>query len=401
MNLNASPETTIVIVAGQRTPFGAFGGGLKDVGATQLSVAAGKAALEQAKISAADVQHVVLGNVVQSGADAAYVPRHVGLHLGVPVHVGALGLNRLCGSGFQSWITAAEMILSGEANVVLAGGVEQMSQIPYVLRGARFEGFRMGNAPIEDYMTSALTDAYANMPMAITAENLAEKYSITRDQCDEYSILSQKRYADALANNNFACEMTSVTVPTRKGDVVVSKDEHPKPEATLEKIKTMKSLFKKDGTVTAATASGIVDGAAMSVLMTEAEAKKRGLKPLVKLVSWAAVGCDPKIMGIGPAEAIRKALVKADMTLDQMDLVEVNEAFAAQYLAVEKELGLDRKKTNVNGGAIAVGHPLGASGTRIMNHLMYELERRKARYAVGSACIGGGQGIAIVVERIS
>ena len=398
--LNTSPENTIVMVAGQRTPFGAFGGGLKDVGATALTVAAGKAALEQAKIPASDIQHVVLGNVVQSGADAAYVPRHVGLHLGVPVSVGALGLNRLCGSGFQSWITGAEMILSGEADIVLAGGVEQMSQIPYILRNARFEGFRMGNAPVEDYMTSALTDAYANMPMAITAENLAEKYSITREQCDDYSLLSQKRFNDALNKNYFAAETTNVTVTTRKGDVVISKDEHPKPDVSPEKIKAMKALFKKDGTVTAATASGIVDGAAMSVLMSEAEAKKRGVKPLAKIISWASVGCDPKIMGIGPAGAIREALAKVDMKLEQMDLVEVNEAFAAQYLAVEKELGLDRSKTNVNGGAIAVGHPLGASGTRIMNHLVYELERRKGKYAVGSACIGGGQGIAIVIERM-
>jgi len=397
--LNTSPETTIVVVAGQRTPFGAFGGGLKDVGATQLSVAAGKAALEQAKVPASDIGHVVLGNVVQSGADAAYVPRHVGLHLGVPVNVGALGLNRLCGSGFQAWVTAAEMILSGEANVILAGGVEQMSQIPYVLRGARFEGFRMGNAPVEDYMTSALTDAYANMPMAITAENLAAKYEISREQCDEYSLLSQKRFEAAREKGYFAQEMTSVTVTTRKGDVVISKDEHPKPDVAADKVKAMKALFKKDGTVTAATASGIVDGAAMSVLMTEAEAKKRGLKPLAKIISWASVGCDPTIMGIGPAGAIRQALDRAKMKLEQMDLVEVNEAFAAQYLAVEKELGLDRNKTNVNGGAIAVGHPLAASGTRIMNHLVYELQRRSAKYAVGSACIGGGQGIAIIIER--
>ncbi len=398
--LNKSPETTIVVVAGQRTPFGAFGGGLKDVGATLLSVAAGKAALEQAKVSAADIQHVILGNVVQSGSDAAYVPRHVGLHLGVPVNVGALGLNRLCGSGFQAWVTAAEMILSGDADIVLAGGVEQMSQIPYILRGARFEGFRMGNAPVEDYMTSALTDAYANLPMAMTAENLAETYGISREQCDEYSLLSQKRFNDALNKNYFASEMTTVTVPTKKGDVVISKDEHPKPDVSPEKIKALKALFKKEGTVTAATASGIVDGAAMSVLMTEAEAKKRNIKPLAKLISWASVGCDPKIMGIGPAGAIRQALEKAGLKLEQMDLVEVNEAFAAQYLAVEKELSLDRAKTNVNGGAIAVGHPLGASGTRIMNHLTYELERRKGKYAVGSACIGGGQGIAIIIERM-
>ena len=397
--LNTSPEKTIVIVAGKRTPFGAFGGGLKDVGATQLAVAAGRAALEQAKVPASDIDHVILGNVVQSGADAAYVPRHVGLHLGVPVNVGALGLNRLCGSGFQAWISAAQMLLNGEANIVLAGGVEQMSQIPYVLRGARFEGFRMGNAPIEDYMTSALTDAYSNTPMAITAENLAEKYSISREACDQFSINSQKRCAEATKGGKFEIEMTTVTVPGKKGDVVVSKDEHPKPDVTLEKLSTMKPIFKKDGVVTAAGSSGIVDGAAMSVMMTEAEAKRRGLKPLAKIVSWGVVGCDPSIMGIGPAGAIRMALDRCGMNLSEMNLCEVNEAFAAQYLAVEKELGLNREITNVNGGAIAIGHPLGASGTRIMNHLMYELERRKNKYAVGSACIGGGQGIAIVIEH--
>ncbi len=398
-------NSQIVIVAGKRTPFGSFGGGLKDVGATQLAVAAGRAALEQAKVEAQSIDHVVLGNVVQSGADAAYVPRHVGLHLGVPVENGALGLNRLCGSGFQAWVTAAEMIMSGDATTVLAGGVEQMSQIPYILRGARFEGFRMGQAPLEDYMTSALTDAYAGMPMAITAENLADKYGISREACDEFSILSQKRCADALAAGYFAAEISPVVVESRKGSVTVEKDEHPKPGVALEKLQAMKPMFKPGGTVTAATASGIVDGAAMSVLMTEAEANRRGLKPMARLVSWGAVGCDPKIMGIGPAGAIRKALAKANLKLDDMDLVEVNEAFAAQYLAVEKELGLDRAKTNVNGGAIAIGHPLAASGTRIMNHLMYELGRRaaagkKAKYAVGSACIGGGQGIAVIIEKI-
>lgn len=397
--LNTSPEKTIVAVAGKRTPFGSFGGGLKDVGATQLAVAAGRAALEQSGVKPADVSHVVLGNVVQSGSDAAYVPRHVGLHLGVPVSVGALGLNRLCGSGFQAWISAAQMLLTGEAEVVLAGGVEQMSQIPYVLRGARFEGYRMGNVPVEDSMTSALTDAYTGMPMAITAENLAAKYDIPRAACDDYSLLSQSRYAKAMEKKIFDIEMTSVKVTSKKGEIEIAKDEHPKPDVSPEKVRAMKPLFKENGTVTAATASGIVDGAAMSVLTTEAEAKRRGLKPLARLVSWASVGCDPKIMGIGPAGAIRTALDVAGLKLSEMDLVEVNEAFAAQYLAVERELGLNREITNVNGGAIAVGHPLGASGTRIMNHLMYELGRRNARYAAGSACIGGGQGIAILIEQ--
>jgi acetyl-CoA C-acetyltransferase/acetyl-CoA acyltransferase 2 len=398
--INSSPENTIVIVGAKRTPFGAFGGSLRDVGATALATAAGRAALEQSGVSASNVDHVILGNVVQSGADAAYVPRHVGLHLGVPVDKGALGLNRLCGSGFQAWISAAEMILTGQAQIVLAGGVEQMSQIPYILRGARFDGYRMGNVPVEDYLTSALTDTYAGMPMAITAENLAEKYSISRRECDDYSLGSQKRCAQALQRGDFAIETTPVTVTTRKGDVVVERDEHPKPDVAADKVYAMKALFKPNGVVTAATASGIVDGAAMSVLMTEAEAKRRGLKILARMVSWGSVGCDPKIMGIGPAGAIRKTLQWAGLSLNEIDLVEVNEAFAGQYLAVEKELGLDREKTNVNGGAIAIGHPLAASGTRIMNHLSYELARRQKRYGIGSACIGGGQGISILIERV-
>ncbi len=313
----------------------------------------------------------------------------------------AYNVNRLCGSGFQSWVNAVQMLQTGEARAVLAGGVEQMSQVPYVMRGVRFGGIRMGNSELEDLMTSALTDAYAGIPMAITAENLGEKYGITREQCDEYSILTQTRCKAALDKGLFESEMVPVTLESKKGPVTIAKDEHPKPDVTLEKLRAMKSLFKKEGLVTAATASGIVDGAACTLLMTESEAKKRGLKPLVRILSYASVGCDPKIMGIGPAGASRKALEKAGLKLEQMDLVEVNEAFAAQYLAVQKELGLNPEKTNVNGGAIAIGHPLGASGTRIMNHLMYELQRRQARYALGSACIGGGQGIALVIERVS
>ena len=395
-----SPNET-VLVAGRRTPFGAFGGSLKDVGATDLALAASRGALADINMSPGQIEHVVLGNVVQSGSDAAYVPRHLGLKLGVPTEVGALGLNRLCGSGFQAWITAAQMILSREVNCVLAGGVEQMSQIPYILRGARFEGFRMGKAPIEDYMTSALTDAYAGLPMAMTAENLAEKYGISREECDEYSLLSQARCAEATKKGLFAGEIAPVSVESRKGTVTVERDEHPKPEVTLDKVRSMKALFKDGGTVTAATASGIVDGAAMSVLMPALEAHRRGLKPLARMVSWASVGCDPKIMGIGPAMAIRKALQTAQLKLEDMTLIEVNEAFAAQYLAVEKELKLPRERTNVNGGAIAIGHPLAASGTRIMNHLVMELRRRGGRFGIGSACIGGGQGIAIVVEALN
>ncbi|HEX7674273.1 MAG TPA: acetyl-CoA C-acetyltransferase [Bdellovibrio sp.] len=390
----------IVFIAGKRTAFGAFGGSLKDVSGTDLGVVAAKATLEQAGLSAEKIDHVVFGNVVQSSADAAYLPRHIGLKTGVPVGVGALGVNRLCGSGFQSWVNAVQMIQTGEATAVLAGGVEQMSLIPYVARKVRFDGMRMGNFELEDMMTGALTDTYAKTPMAITAENLAVKYNITREQADQMSIRSQQRYHAAAQKGYFAQEITPVTVETRKGSVVVDKDEHPKPDVTLAKLATMKPVFKKDGIVTAAGSSGIVDGAACSLLMSESKAKELGMKPLARIVSYASVGCDPSIMGIGPAGAARKALEKAGLKLEQMDLVEVNEAFAAQYLAVEKELGLDPAKTNVNGGAIAVGHPLGASGTRIMNHLVYELHRRNAKYALGSACIGGGQGIAIIIEKV-
>lgn len=389
----------IYLVSGKRTAFGSFGGGLKDVGATDLTVAAAKATLEAAGVSADKIDHTIIGNVVQSGADAAYVARHVGLKLGIPVDRGAYLINRLCGSGFQSIANAAEMILTGQAQCVLAGGVEQMSQIPYVARKVRFDGMRMGNFELEDAMTSALTDAYTGTPMAITAENLGEMYGITRQQCDEYSVLTQQKYKKALDAGAFKEEIAPVKVVTKKGEIIIDKDEHPKPEVTVEKIGAMKAMFKKDGLVTAATASGIVDGAATSLIASESFVKANGLKPMARIISWASVGCDPKIMGIGPAPAARKALERAGLTLDQMDLVEVNEAFAAQYLAVEKELKLNKEKTNVRGGAIAVGHPLAASGTRIMNLLAYELIKRQGKYALGSACIGGGQGIAMVIER--
>jgi acetyl-CoA acetyltransferase family protein len=389
-----------VFVAGKRTPFGSFGGSLKDLTATDLSIIAAKATLEQAGVKPDSVEHLIFGNVVQSSADAIYLTRHVGLKIGVPVNVGALIVNRLCGSGFQSWINAAQMIATNEASVVLAGGAEQMSQIPYLLRNARFSGLRMGPGELEDYMTTSLTDAYTGTPMAITAENLGEKYGVTREQADQYSIQSQARCKAATDKGYFAQEITPVTVETKKGKIEIPKDEHPKPDVTLEKLRQMKPLFKPNGLVTAATASGIVDGAACSLLMSEKKAKELSVKPLARIVAYGSVGCDPNIMGIGPAEASRKALARAGLKLDQMDLVEVNEAFAAQYLAVEKELGLNPEKTNVNGGAIAIGHPLGASGTRIMNHLVYELHRRQARYALGSACIGGGQGIAVIIERL-
>ncbi len=390
----------IVVVAGKRTAFGSFGGTLKDISATNLTVHAAKGCLNQINLKEETIDHVVIGNVVQSGNDAAYLPRHVGLKLGLPLSVPAYAVNRLCGSGFQAWINATQMLTTGESSCVLAGGVEQMSLVPYVVRGVRFGGMRLGHGELEDLMSAALTDSYAQMPMAITAENLGEKYGITRDQVDEYSFQSQQRYNNALKQNLFSNEISPVNIESKKGPISFDKDEHPKPDSSLEKMKSMKALFKKDGLVTAATASGIVDGAACSILMTESKAKQLGLKPLARIISYASVGCDPKIMGFGPVPAIKKSLDRAQLSLDKMDLIEVNEAFAAQFLAVQKELSLPQDRTNVNGGAIALGHPLGASGTRIMNHLVLELQRRQGRYAIGSACIGGGQGIAIVIERV-
>lgn len=390
----------IVFVTGKRTAFGAFGGSLKDVSATDLMVSCSQAALKELEIDAKHIDHVVVGNVVQSGSDAPYLSRHVALKVGAKVETPAYNVNRLCGSGFQSWINAFEMIRANQASFVLAGGVEQMSQVPYVMRQVRFSGIRMGHGKLEDYMTEALTDAYVQMPMAMTAEKLGESYGITREMCDEYSYQSQMRYKNALAKNYFAAEISPLVISSKKGEEMINKDEHPKPDVSFEKIQGMKPLFKKDGLVTAATASGIVDGAATSLITDLETAKKLNLKPRARILSYASVGCDPSIMGIGPAQAIRKCLAQASLTLDQMDLVEVNEAFAAQYLSVQKELNLNPERTNVNGGAIAVGHPLGASGTRIMNHLVFELERRSARYAIGSACIGGGQGIAILIERM-
>lgn len=390
----------VFVVGGSRTAFGSFGGGLKDISGTDLMVHAGRGTLEAAQVKPEDIDHVVIGNVAQSAADAAYLARHVALKMGMPVGTPAYNVNRLCGSGFQSWVNALQMILTGESQCVLAGGVEQMSQVPYVARSVRFAGLRMGNYELEDSLNSSLTDAYAGLPMAMTAENLGEKYGITREQCDRYSILSQERTKAAKDKGFFKAEITPIKIESKKGTVEISQDEHPKPDATFEKISTMKSLFKKDGLVTAATASGIVDGAAGTVICSESFLKAKGLKPKARIVSYASVGCDPKIMGIGPAGAARLALQKAGLDMKQMDLVEVNEAFAAQFLAVQKELNLNPEITNVNGGAIAIGHPLGASGTRIMNHLVHELERRNKKYALGSACIGGGQGIAIIIEKV-
>jgi len=388
-----SSQKTIVVLAGARTPFGKFGGALKDLTATDLGVFAAQAAILRAGISPQDIDHVIFGNALQTSSDAIYLARHIGLRAGIPQSTPALTLNRLCGSGFQSIISGVQMLLLGEAGFVLAGGAESMSQAPHVIRGARW-GMPLGQGRLEDSLWSALTDAYCDLSMAHTAENLATKYTITRAQADEFAYQSQMRAKLARESGRINEEIIPI-------DRVLESDEHPRPETTREGLAALKPVFKKDGIVTAGNASGICDGAAAVVLTTEKSAGERNLTPLAKIISWGITGCDPSIMGIGPVSAIRAALKSARLSLDQMDLIEVNEAFAPQYLAVEKELGLTRERVNVNGGAIAFGHPLGATGTRITLTLLNELRRRGARYGIGSACIGGGQGIALLIENLS
>ncbi len=394
--------TDIVLLEGVRTGFGAFGGSLKDLSATDLGVVAAKGALERAHVDPAWIDHTVFGNVVQTSADAIYLARHIGLKASVPKEKPALTLNRLCGSGQEAIVTGARMILTGDAQFVLAGGTESMSQAPHIVRGARW-GIGLGaGAQFEDMLWTALVDSYNGLPMAITAENLAEQYRVTREEQDRFSLLSQQRAKDAWDKRRLSEEVAPVPLKDRKGNVTpFAKDEHMRPETTLEGLAKLPVRFKKDGgTVTAGNASGIVDGAAAVIVTTMEQAKERGLKPLGRLVSWGTAGVDPNVMGIGPAPAIRIALKKAGLTLVDMDLVEVNEAFAAQVLAVVKELGIDMERFNVNGGAIAIGHPLGATGARLTLTLLYELRRRGKRYGVASMCIGGGQGIAAVVEAL-
>ncbi len=389
----------VVFLSGVRTGFGTFGGTLKDLSAIELGAVAARHALERSGVPAADFGHTVFGNALQTSADAIYCARHVGLKAGLPIEVPAVTVNRLCGSGFEAITQGAQLILLGEADAVLAGGTESMSQAPHVVRGARW-GLRLGPAPLEDLLWEALKDPQCGFSMAETAENLAEQYKLTRQAVDEVALASQQRAKQAWDACVFQDEVVPVPVKQKGQTVEFRKDEHMRPETTLEVLLSLKPYFKKDGLVTAGNASGIVDGAAATVIAGEDFAKARGLKPLGRLVAWAVAGVEPKYMGIGPAPAARKALAKAGMKLEQMDLVEVNEAFAPQYLAVERELGLDRARTNVDGGAIAIGHPLAATGTRITIHLLHALRRRKqgGRFALGSACIGGGQGAAVIVE---
>ncbi|MDC0718630.1 acetyl-CoA C-acetyltransferase [Nannocystis bainbridge] len=389
----------IHIVAAKRTPFGTFGGALKDFTATDLAVVAAKAALQAGGVSPEVVDTVVFGNVAQTSADAIYLARHVGLKSGVPIAVPALTVNRLCGSGFQAVVSGIHDILAGDAEIALVGGSESMSQAPHVGRGLRW-GARLGvDLKLEDSLWTSLTDPYAGCSMAITAENLAEKYGISRAECDAYGLRSQQTWAAAQDAGRFTAELAPVEIKSKKGVTQFAVDEHARRDASLETMGKLPASFKKDGVVTAGNASGICDGGAALVLASEEAVKRHGLTSLARVVQWHVAGVEPTIMGIGPVPAIRGALARAGLAQGDVDLFEINEAFAAQYLACEKELGLDRDKTNVDGGAIALGHPLGASGARITAHLVHELRRRSGRYAVGAACIGGGQGIALVLEH--
>jgi acetyl-CoA acyltransferase 2 len=393
--------TDVVFLAGVRTGFGTFGGSLKELSAIELGAVAARQALERSGVPPAEIGHAVFGNALQTSADAIYLARHVALKAGLPIECPAVTVNRLCGSGFEAITQGAQLILLGEAEAVLAGGAESMSQAPHVVRGARW-GLRLGpSAPLEDLLWEALKDPQCGFSMAETAENLADKYKLSRQAVDQVALDSQQRAKRAWDDCVFQDEVVPVSVKQKGKMVEYRADEHMRPQTTLDGLAALKPYFKKDGLVTAGNASGIVDGAAATVVASEGFAKARGLKPLGRLVAWAVGGVEPKYMGIGPAPAARKVLAKAGMRLEQLDLIEVNEAFAPQYLAVEQELGLDRAKTNVDGGAIAIGHPLAATGTRITIHLLHALRRTGARYGLGSACIGGGQGLAVIVEAFT
>ncbi|HEY8849285.1 MAG TPA: acetyl-CoA C-acetyltransferase [Thermoanaerobaculia bacterium] len=384
----------IVIVNGARTPMAEYNGNFTDISAIDLGVVAAKEALRRSGFAPDEIDHVIVGNALQTSGDAIYGARHVGLKAGVPNEVPALTVNRLCGSGIQSIINAAEQIELGEATTVLAGGMENMSQAPHVIRGAR-KGFRLGQGAMEDSLMVALLDSYSGLYMAQTSDNLARKYNISRQEQDEFALRSQRCAADARK----ACRLSEEIVAVTVGKKEFKEDDHLRPETTLDGLAKLKPAFAKDGFVTAGNASGIVDGAAMVTVTTAENAK--GKKPLGRIVSWGVAGCDPDIMGIGPVPSTKIALKKAGLKLADIDLIEINEAFAGQILAVIKELGIDKEKLNVNGGAIALGHPLAASGTRLVLTVLHELRRRQKRYGLASACIGGGQGIAMIVERMA
>jgi acetyl-CoA acetyltransferase family protein len=390
----------IAIVSGARTPMGRYCGKLKDFTAQELGAIAGKGAIERSGIQPTDFDHVVFGNAQQTSGDALYGARHVGLRAGLPIETPALTVNRLCGSGMQAIVNAAQMIQLEEARVVLAGGMEAMSQAPFTIRGR--DGFTLApGGKIEDSLMVALLDSYCGLYMANTAELYGEQQGITRQMQDEFALRSQQMADAAYKEGRLQEELVPVPLRNSKGEPTgesLTEDDHRRPQTTMEGLAKLRAAFGKNGTVTAGNASGIVDGGAAVVVMSLEQAQKRNLNPLGRIVNWGIAGVEPKLMGRGPVPATKLALQRAGLTLDYIDLIEVNEAFAAQYLGVEKELGLDRTKVNVNGGAIALGHPLGATGTRLVITLLHELRRRKKKYGLATACIGGGQGIAMVVE---
>jgi acetyl-CoA acyltransferase 2 len=396
---------TLVIVSGARTPMAEYSGTkgygrLKDVSAIDLAVIAAKAAMERGKVDPKKIDHAIFGNATQSSTDALYGARHVALKAGCPETTPALTVNRICGSGLQSVVTGAEQILLGRSKTTLCGGMENMSQVPFVVQGMR-EGFRLGqDMKATDLLFAALMDPYCGFFMAQTAENVAKDYQIPRQAQDEYALRSHQLGAAAVKAGKFAEEI--VPVPIKRGDKVVdtvTTDDHIKPETTLEGLAALRPAFGKDGTVTAGNASGIVDGAAAVVVSTRATAEAEGWPILAEIVDWDIHGVPPRIMGIGPVPAIQGVAKRAGIRVEDIDLVEINEAFAAQYLGCEKLLNLDRTKVNVNGGAIALGHPLGATGTRLILSLARELNARGAKLGVASACIGGGQGIAVLLRN--
>ena len=389
----------VVIVSAVRTPIGAYGGSLKDISAVQLGTIVAKEALKRANVEATIVDEVIFGNVLQAGL-GQNVARQVAVNAGIPVEVPSFTVNKVCGSGLKSVALAAQAIMAGEADVILAGGTENMSQAPYLLKSARW-GQRMGDGVIEDYMVNdGLWDVFNDTHMGVTAENIAEKYSFTREEQDNVALMSQNRAEEAIKNGKFKDEIVAVEVPQRRKDpLVVDTDEFPRFGSTMEALGKLRPAFKSDGTVTAGNASGINDGAAAFIIMSKEKAEELGLSPLATIASYASAGVDPSVMGTGPIPATKKALAKIDMTVDDLDLVEANEAFAAQALSVIKELNLDVEKTNVNGGAIALGHPIGASGARTLVTLLYEMKKRNAKNGLTTLCIGGGQGIAMIVKR--
>jgi acetyl-CoA acyltransferase 2 len=387
----------VFILGGARTPMTEYVGVLRDVSALELGAIAARAALTKTGVEPAWVDHAVFGNVLQTSADAIYGARHVALKAGLPIDVPALTVNRLCGSGIQAAVTGAQHIQLEEAEIVLAGGMESMSQAPHVMRGLR-TGLKLGQGKLEDSLYEALLDPMCGLFMAQTAERCAAQYAITREAQDCYALRSQQLAAEAWQSGRFADEVVPVEIKGRKGSTLVERDDHLRADTTLEGLAKLPAAFSKEGTVTAGNASGIVDGGAALVLASQRAVNDRGLKPLARLAGWAVVGVDPATMGMGPAPAIRKLLERTKLSLADIDLFEINEAFAGQYLAVEKELGLDRDRVNVNGGAIALGHPLGMTGARLLLTLTLELRRRGARRGIASACIGGGQGIAALVD---